>query len=106
MFAQQSTKDSPEKLFVDDLGESPAWENREERIVPTREEPKGFLARGRDHEWIIGLLYAACDIACWVLLYGFVGYVRHAAGRYGELAPLGRLLDEVEGKRAQARYTF
>ena len=79
MFAQQSTKGPPEKLFVDDLGEPPVWENREERIALTREEPKGLLARGRDHDWIIGLLYAACDIACWVLLYGFVGYVRRDA---------------------------
>jgi aminoglycoside/choline kinase family phosphotransferase len=30
----------------------------------------------------------------------FVGYVRHAAARYGELAPLAKLLDEVEGNRA------
>jgi aminoglycoside/choline kinase family phosphotransferase len=36
----------------------------------------------------------------------FVGYVRHAVGRYSELAPLGRLLDEVEGREPRARYTF
>ncbi len=36
----------------------------------------------------------------------FIGYVRHAVARYGELAPLGRLLDELEGRRAEARYTF
>jgi N-acetylmuramate 1-kinase len=36
----------------------------------------------------------------------FLGYVRHAVGRYDELAPLGRLLDELEGKRPEARYTF
>jgi len=30
----------------------------------------------------------------------FIGYVRRAATRYGELAPLARLLDEVEGQRA------
>ncbi|HSJ98592.1 MAG TPA: phosphotransferase [Myxococcota bacterium] len=28
----------------------------------------------------------------------FLGYVRHAAGRYRDLAPLGRLLDQVEGR--------
>jgi len=26
--------------------------------------------------------------------------------RYAELAPLARLLDEVEGRRPEARYTF
>jgi aminoglycoside/choline kinase family phosphotransferase len=36
----------------------------------------------------------------------FVGYVRHAVSRYGELAALGRVLDEVEGRRPEARYTF
>ncbi len=36
----------------------------------------------------------------------FVGYVRHAVSRYDELAPLGALLDEVEGRRAQVGYTF
>jgi aminoglycoside/choline kinase family phosphotransferase len=36
----------------------------------------------------------------------FLGYVRHAVSRYDELAPLGRLLDELEGKRPEARYTF
>ena len=36
----------------------------------------------------------------------FLGYVRHAVRRYSELAPLGRLLDELEGKRPEARYTF
>jgi aminoglycoside/choline kinase family phosphotransferase len=36
----------------------------------------------------------------------FIGYVRRAVSRYDELAPLGRLLDALEGKRPQARYTF
>ncbi len=36
----------------------------------------------------------------------FIGYIRHAVGRYAELAPLARLLDDLEGKRPQARYTF
>ncbi len=36
----------------------------------------------------------------------FIGYIRHAVRRYGELAPLGRLLDELEGKRPEARCTF
>ncbi len=36
----------------------------------------------------------------------FEAYVRHAVVRYGALAPLGRLLDELQGTRPQARYTF
>ena len=36
----------------------------------------------------------------------FVAYVRHAASRYNDLAPLARLLDELEGRTPKARYTF
>ena len=36
----------------------------------------------------------------------FLGYVRHAVNRYRELAPLGRLLDELEGRKPEARLTF
>lgn len=36
----------------------------------------------------------------------FIGYVRHAVNRYNELAPLGRLLDEIEGRKPEVRLTF
>jgi len=36
----------------------------------------------------------------------FVGYVRAVARRYDELAPLARLLDELEGVAARVGYTF
>lgn len=36
----------------------------------------------------------------------FLAYVRHAVNRYRDLAPLGRLLDEVEGRQATVGYTF
>ena len=36
----------------------------------------------------------------------FIGYVRHAAARYREAAPLARLLDDLEGRKAEARLTF
>ena len=36
----------------------------------------------------------------------FIGYIRHAVSRYAELAPLGRLLDELEGKRPEVRFSF
>ena len=36
----------------------------------------------------------------------FVGYVRHAVNRYNELAPLGRLLDRIEGQGPRVGYTF
>ena len=36
----------------------------------------------------------------------FIAYVRHACARYGELAPLARLLDRLEGVQPKAGYTF
>jgi len=36
----------------------------------------------------------------------FIGYMRHAVSRYDELAPLGRLLDEIEGRAPEVRYSF
>jgi aminoglycoside/choline kinase family phosphotransferase len=36
----------------------------------------------------------------------FLGYVWHAVRRYQELAPLGRLLDRLEGREPQVRYSF
>jgi len=36
----------------------------------------------------------------------FIGYIRHTVARYGELAPLAQLLDQLEGRRAQVGYTF
>lgn len=36
----------------------------------------------------------------------FIGYVRQTAGRYIELSPLRHLIDELEGVREQAGYTF
>ena len=36
----------------------------------------------------------------------FLGYVRHVATRYAPLAPLARLLDELENRRPEIGYTF
>jgi aminoglycoside/choline kinase family phosphotransferase len=36
----------------------------------------------------------------------FIGYLRHTAARYRELAPLAALLDDLEGKAAEVGYTF
>ena len=36
----------------------------------------------------------------------FIGYIRATASRYRELAPLLRLLDEIEGTQAASAYAF
>jgi exopolysaccharide biosynthesis polyprenyl glycosylphosphotransferase len=77
MFTQESTKRQGD-VFVEESTEAPAWENRaqlaHEHIEATR-----TTDRVRDHDWTIGLLYAFCDIVCWVVLYGLLGYVRRDA---------------------------
>src|SRR5437588_4226243 len=78
MFAQESSKPIQADAFVEDASESPAWENRGQ-VTAERPERKRILARVRDHDWPVGLLFALCDLVCWVLLYGFVGYMRRDA---------------------------
>jgi aminoglycoside/choline kinase family phosphotransferase len=36
----------------------------------------------------------------------FIGYVRHCVSRYNELSPLARLLDELEGRKPEVRFSF
>jgi exopolysaccharide biosynthesis polyprenyl glycosylphosphotransferase len=30
----------------------------------------------REHDWIVAPFYVGCDVVCWILLYGVVGYIR------------------------------
>jgi FlaA1/EpsC-like NDP-sugar epimerase len=66
MFAPESTKTSQPGLFVD---ESHDWQEGDEEAK----------RRIREHDWVVGLLYAACDVVSWIVLYGFVSYVRRDA---------------------------
>src|SRR6266478_5213214 len=79
MFAEQSRKVSRSQLLVDDLGEVPVWRASDPTPARADEKPRNVLSKIRDHDWISALLLVACDIACWVLLYGLVGYVRRDA---------------------------
>ena len=91
------------------------WEKARRAAIPV---PADFAQFWRDVEWM-GLQRHLKVLGIFARLHyrdgkagyledtpRFLGYVRHAVGRYRELAPLGRLLDEVEGRRAEARYTF
>src|SRR5665213_225212 len=85
------------------------WEKARAARLPV---PADFSEFWRDVEWMGGqrhlkvlgifarLHYRGGKAAYLEDTPRFVGYVRRAAERYGELAPLGRLLDEVEGKQA------
>jgi N-acetylmuramate 1-kinase len=91
------------------------WEKARKAGLPVREDFAGFW---RDVEWmglqrhlkVLGI-FARLNYRDGKQGYladtpRFVGYVRHAVNRYGELAALGRVLDEAEGRRPEARYSF
>jgi len=78
MFAQQS-KPPQSDVFVEEEVENPLWGVRPESAGAKDAQQRPILSRVRDHDWIIGVFIALCDVGCWVLLYGIVGYVRRDA---------------------------
>ena len=76
MFAQPSQNPPQSKLLVDDLIEPPVWEAPASALDSTDKKSRGTLRSIRNHDWVTGVLYMLCDTACWVVLYGIVGYVR------------------------------
>jgi aminoglycoside/choline kinase family phosphotransferase len=91
------------------------WEKARAAKLPV---PRDFADFWRDVEWM-GLQRHLKVLGIFARLYyrdgkadylqdapRFIGYVRHAASRYAELAPLGALLDALEGRKPQVRYTF
>jgi hypothetical protein len=88
------------------------WEKARAAAIPV---PADFSEFWRDVEWmglqrhlkVIGIFARLChrDGKCGYLedVPRFLGYVRHAVKRYADLAPLGRLLDELEAARGAPR---
>jgi aminoglycoside/choline kinase family phosphotransferase len=90
------------------------WEKARRAGLPVRAD---FAELWRDLEWM-GLQRHLKVLGIFARLHHrdgkqgyledtprFVGYVRRAVSRYDELAPLGRLMDELEGRRPEARRT-
>jgi aminoglycoside/choline kinase family phosphotransferase len=88
------------------------WEKARRARLPV---PADFAEFWRDVEWM-GLQRHLKVLGIFARLHHrdgkagyledtprFIGYVWHAATRYGELAPLAKLLGEVEGERAEFR---
>jgi len=99
-----------EELVLD--GTIRYWEKAKRAGLPV---PADFADFWRDVEWM-GLQRHLKVLGIFARLHyrdgkagyledtpRFVGYVRHAVSRYDELAPLGRLLDEIEGRPVEAR---
>jgi N-acetylmuramate 1-kinase len=91
------------------------WEKARRAALPVREDFADFW---RDVEWM-GLQRHLKVLGIFARLHyrdgkkgyledtpRFDGYVRHAVARYPDLAPLGRVLDEAQGRSPRAGYTF
>ena len=91
------------------------WEAARKRGLPVRADFGEFW---RDVEWM-GLQRHLKVLGIFARIHyrdgkpGYLGdtprflaYVRHACARYGELRPLARLLDRLEGVKPVAGYTF
>ena len=76
MFARPSQNPTQSKLLVDDLIEPPIWKEPASALGSADKELRRTLTSVGHHDWIAALLYMGCDMVCWVVLYGIVGYVR------------------------------
>ena len=79
MFSEDSTKvlqsESPTVLI-----QPPLWPEADTITFPRERESRSrIFASIRGHEWITALLFMVCDIVCWILLYGLVGFTRRDA---------------------------
>jgi exopolysaccharide biosynthesis polyprenyl glycosylphosphotransferase len=75
MLSRPSQDPGQSKLLVDGV-EPQAWEASASAADSTAKKSRRPFSIVGDHEWIVALVYMACDILCWILLYGMVGYVR------------------------------
>ncbi|PYK29917.1 MAG: hypothetical protein DME57_08615, partial [Verrucomicrobia bacterium] len=75
MFATRSTETSQAVQAIDETAETSSWQP----IAVSAPASLSFVDRIRQQDWLIGFFIALCDIVCWVLLYGLVGYVRRDA---------------------------
>src|SRR5438309_9947893 len=76
MLTQEPAKAPRSDVFVEEVVETPAWEQPVAVAAQVVHERKRIFAKIAEHDWIVALLYVGCDIVCWVLLYGIVGYLR------------------------------
>ena len=79
MLTQEPSKPAHSDVFVEEMAESPPWEQPAAADGQVSNQGKRVFARILEHDWIVALFYVGCDIVCWVLLYGIVGYLRRDA---------------------------
>ena len=72
MFRQESLKQFQPELAIQEEEALPVASDELSTSEEMPAKPRRLFAKIRDHEWVTGLLYGLCDVACWVLLYGIV----------------------------------
>ena len=87
---QQSPKEARPKLLADGLIEPSVWPEPAAAM-----EKRRAFSKIRSHDWSTALLFIACDIVCWVVLYGFVGYARRDAFFVSPRTAARRMLDDA-----------
>ena len=76
MFVRPSQNPTKSELLVEDVIEPPVWAESAAALDRTNKKSRRSFKNVRGHDWIVSLLYVACDILCWVVLYGIVAYIR------------------------------
>lgn len=76
MFDRPSQNPVKSHLLVEDVIEPPVWTESAGTSDSADKRSGRTLSTVRGHDWIVGLLFLACDIVCWVGLYGIVSYIR------------------------------
>src|SRR5260370_28268042 len=76
MFARPSQNLPRSRASVEDLSEPAVLEESAPALGSVDKKSRGTLRSMGNHDWITAVLYIVCDIVCWVLLHGIVGYVR------------------------------
>jgi exopolysaccharide biosynthesis polyprenyl glycosylphosphotransferase len=74
MPVQEPAKKARPGLLAGGLIEPPMWPK-----PAAASEERQIFPKSRGHDWSTALLFVTCDIVCWVVLYGFVGYARRDA---------------------------
>lgn len=76
MFSQQLGKTRRSELSVIDSTEAPVWQGPAGKPAESQQKLRPVFSKARSHEWTAAVLLLICDIVAWVVLYGFIGFVR------------------------------
>src|SRR5438105_14039468 len=75
MLTQEPAKAARSDVFVEEVVETPAWEQPVAVAAQVVHERKRLFAKIAEHDWIVVLFYVGCDSVCWGLCHGVVGYL-------------------------------